>query len=177
MGDDRPRVGISACLLGERVRYDGRLKASREIQDLLGLHVHFVPVCPEVGCGLSVPREPINLQGDPRAPQVITATSRLDLTARLEEWSRQRIQELAQKDLHGFILKCRSPSCGVKGVMLHDGEGGCRPEGQGVFARLLMERLPHLLVREDEQLQTAAHIEAYLCRLKEQLKPHHLEGK
>ncbi|MFH0788375.1 MAG: DUF523 domain-containing protein, partial [Pseudomonadota bacterium] len=105
-------LGISACLLGEKVRYDGGHKADRFIIETLGNHVDFVPVCPEVECGLGIPREAMRLMGDPENPRLITIYSRVDYTERMKEWTRLHIAGLTQLGLGGFIFKSNSPSCG-----------------------------------------------------------------
>jgi uncharacterized protein YbbK (DUF523 family) len=99
------RLGISTCLLGERVRYDGGHKLDRFLVHALGLYMEWVPVCPEVEMGLPTPREPIHLEGDPQNPRLVSIKSREDLTERMKAWARQRVEELAQVGLHGFVFK------------------------------------------------------------------------
>jgi uncharacterized protein YbbK (DUF523 family) len=107
---DKPSLGISSCLLGSNVRYDGGHKLDRYLSDVLGRHVHWVPVCPEVECGLGVPRESMRLVGDPASPRLITTHTGTDHTQRMERWARQRSAELEREDLCGFVFKSRSPS-------------------------------------------------------------------
>jgi len=114
-------IGVSACLLGEPVRYDGGHKLDRSIADTLGMDFILVPVCPEVGCGLPVPREEMRLEGDPAAPRLMTCRTRLDLTGQMLEYCSAKIGELEKKELCGFIFKERSPSCGLTGVPLFGG--------------------------------------------------------
>ena len=99
------RLGISSCLLGEKVRWNGDHKLDRFLADTLGQYVEYVPVCPEVECGFSVPREPLRLVGDPDSPRLVTSTTKKDHTHRMTSWSRTRIAELEKEGLCGFIFK------------------------------------------------------------------------
>lgn len=107
------KIGVSSCLLGEPVRYDGGHKHDHYITDILGNCFSLVPVCPEVGCGLPVPREAMRLEGDPEAPRLLTHQSRGDLTAPMLAFCAAKVKELEQEDLCGFIFKKNSPSCGL----------------------------------------------------------------
>ena len=107
------RLGISSCLLGEKVRYDGGHKLDPFLKDTLGVYVEYVPVCPEEECGLGTPREPMKLVGDPSSPRLVTRNTGIDVTERILEWAGKRTGELENEDLSGFIFKSRSPSCGV----------------------------------------------------------------
>ncbi|MBM4032878.1 MAG: DUF523 domain-containing protein [Planctomycetes bacterium] len=146
------RLGISACLLGERVRYDGGHKLDRLIAEVFGPFVEWVPVCPEAECGLGVPREPMRLEGDPASPRLITVRTRLDHTARILAWARQRVAELERECLCGFILKSKSPSCGLRRVPVYPERGEPSMAGIGLFARTLIERLPLLPIEDDRRL-------------------------
>ena len=95
---DKIKLGISACLLGEKVRYDGGHELDRFLTGTLGKYVDFVPVCPEVECGLGVPREAMRLVGDPRDPRLVTVHSGVDHTERMLAWARRRVAELAKKN-------------------------------------------------------------------------------
>ena len=112
------RIGISACLLGDPVRYDGELKLNRFLRDELGAWVEFVKVCPEVEFGMPVPRAPIRREGDPGRPRLVKESTREDLTGEMERWTRRRAEALAEQGLSGFIFKARSPSCGLARVKL-----------------------------------------------------------
>src|SRR5205823_12948479 len=149
------RLGISACLLGQAVRYDGGHKRDPFLERTLGRFVEWVPVCPEVELGLGVPREPIRLEGDPAAPRLVAAKSRRDLTRAMTRFARARAAELARLDLVGYVFKKDSPSCGLERVRVHGG-GRPRRRGTGLFARALMERLPLLPVEEEGRLGDAA---------------------
>src|SRR5438876_5007284 len=137
------RLGISACLLGQAVRYDGGHKRDPFLAETLGRFVEWVPVCPEVELGLGVPREPIRLEGDAAAPRLVAAKSRRDLTRAMTRLARARAAELARLDLVGYVFKKDSPSWGMERVRVH-GAGRPRRRGTGLFARALMERLPLL---------------------------------
>ena len=106
----RIKLGVSPCLLGERVRYDGGHKLDLFLRDVLGRVAQYVPVCPEVECGLPVPREPMHLEGDPKSPRLIANWSRRDMTAQMLEWSKRRVRELDLENLDGFIFKSGSPA-------------------------------------------------------------------
>src|SRR5437870_10585264 len=109
------RLGISACLLGQAVRYDGGHKRDPFLAEVLGRHVEWVPVCPEVELGLGVPREPIRLEGDPARPRLVAPGSGRDLTESMARLARRRCAELSRLDLSGYVLKTGSPSCGMEG--------------------------------------------------------------
>ena len=107
------KLGISACLLGKKVRYDGGHKLDRFFRDTLGKYVEYVPVCPEVEAGFGVPRELFRLAGDPENPRLIAFKSKTDHTDRMLAWARKRVQELQKEELCGFIFKSDSPSSGM----------------------------------------------------------------
>lgn len=163
---ERVRVGISACLLGHKVRYDGGHQLDQYITRTLGRHLDFVPVCPEVECGLPVPREAMRLVGDPASPRLVTRESRIDHTARMETWAKSKVEELALEDLSGFIFKSRSPSSGMERIKVYPEAGG-QPvmKGVGVFARRFMERFPLLPVEDDGRLHDPSLRENFIERL------------
>ena len=144
-------VGVSLCLLGERVRYDGGHKLDRTITDCLGRFFRFVPVCPETGCGMPTPREAMRLEGDPDAPRLVTHRSRIDLTDQMLAWCRMKVRELEGQDLCGFILKKGSPSCGLFRVDIYGDDGEAR-NGSGLFAAAVVEHFPLLPVEEEGHL-------------------------
>jgi uncharacterized protein YbbK (DUF523 family) len=161
------RLGISACLLGEPVRYDGGHQLDRFITDTLGRYVEFVPVCPEVECGLGVPREAMRLVGDPDAPRLVTVRTKVDLTARLLTWAQKRVRELEQENLCGFIFKSKSPSSGMERVKVYPeaAQGSPVPRGVGLFARLFMEHFPLLPVEDEGRLHDPVLRENFIERL------------
>lgn len=164
---ERPiRIGVSACLLGQEVRWDGGHQRDRFVTDVLAPFVEYVPVCPEVGSGLSTPRETLRLVGDPAAPRLVFRNSGADHTSALEGFSRAETRRLAEQDLCGFILKKDSPSCGLERVRVyHAGGGSAVRKGVGLFARALLERLPHLPVEEDGRLNDPVLRENFVERV------------
>ena len=163
----RIRVGISACLLGREVRWDGGHKRDRSILAALGRRFELVPVCPEVEIGLGVPREPLRLEGKDAAPRLVSRTTRLDITRRMRAWARRRVRDPGTADLRGFVLKSRSPSCGLFRVPLHRAGRGGAPalRGRGLFAGALVERFPSLPVVEELQLHDRAAREDFVRRV------------
>ena len=146
------RIGISSCLLGQKVRYNGGHQHDRLITDVLGQYLAFVPVCPEVECGLGVPRETMHLAGYPGNPRLVTSKTRVDHTARMKKWAAARVQELEKLNLHGFIFKSKSPSSGMERIKVFGDDGKVRNNGVGIFARTFMEHFPLLPVEEDGRL-------------------------
>jgi uncharacterized protein YbgA (DUF1722 family)/uncharacterized protein YbbK (DUF523 family) len=161
----RIRVGISQCLLGEEVRYDGGHKLDRFLRDTLGRYVEFVPVCPEVECGMTVPREALRLVGDAQEPRLMTTKSRQDHTDMLLRWAKGRLEDLAKEDLCGFVLKKRSPSCGMQKVKVYDHEGMPRWRGVGLFARAFMEKFPLIPVEDEGRLHDPGLRENFIERI------------
>ena len=159
------RLGISECLLGHNVRYDGGHKRDRYLTDTLGKFVEFVPVCPEVEAGLGVPREAMQLCGDPDHPCLMTVETEMDLTERMQEWARRRVNELDKEDLRGFVFKSNSPSCGVRGITVYDAQGVPSPTGGGIFARTFMERFPLIPVEEEGCLHDPHILKKFMERI------------
>lgn len=163
---DRPiRVGISSCLLGQEVRFDGGHKRDRYLTDTLGRCIEWVPVCPEFELGLGVPRQTLRLEGKGGDPRLVFRKSREDITTRMNAWSARRAAALEAEDLCGYVLKKDSPSCGMERVKVY-GEGGAgRKEGVGLFARALMKRCPLLPVEEEGRLNDAPLRENFIERV------------
>ncbi len=158
------RIGISSCLLGQRVRYDGGHKRDPMATVLLAPFVTFVPVCPEVELGLGTPREPIRLvRRDGRVRLVATRSGR-DHTQAMRRFAGARLRELERLDLSGYLLKKGSPSCGMERVLVW-GEGGRANTGRGLFALALLERMPLLPVEEEGRLHDDALRENFLERV------------
>jgi uncharacterized protein YbbK (DUF523 family) len=127
---DRPNLGISACLLGEKVRFDGGHRLDRYLRDVLGEFVNWIPVCPEVECGLTVPRGIMRLTQGQDSPRLVTLSSGFDQTERMLNWTKKRLNNLEKQNLGGFIFKARSPSCGMRNVKVHDSLGVPRKIGR-----------------------------------------------
>jgi uncharacterized protein YbgA (DUF1722 family)/uncharacterized protein YbbK (DUF523 family) len=147
------------------VRYDGGHKLDRYLHEVLGRFVRWVPVCPEVECGLGVPREPMRLVGDSSAPRLLTVRSGVDLTARMEAWARTRAAELEAEDLRGFVFKSGSPSSGLRSVKVYDEKGNPSRRGVGIFARAFTERFPLVPVEDEGRLNDAGIRENFLERV------------
>jgi uncharacterized protein YbgA (DUF1722 family)/uncharacterized protein YbbK (DUF523 family) len=160
------RVGISSCLLGNSVRFDGGHKLDHYLRDTLGAFVTWVPVCPEVEYGLPVPREPLRLVGDPADPRLVTSRSGVDHTDGMKDWAKRRLDELEAEDLCGFVFKSRSPSSGMRQIKVYPAAGGApAATGVGVFARAFIERFPLLPVEDDGRLNDPALRECFIERL------------
>ncbi len=149
---DKIKIGVSACLLGHKVRFDGGHKHDRFITDTLGQYVEFCPVCPEVESGFPVPRESLRLVGDPEKPRLMTTKTNIDHTDRMLSWARQRVRELENENLCGFIFKSKSPSSGMERVKVYSEKGMPAQNGVGIFARAFMEHFPLIPVEEEGRL-------------------------
>ncbi|HEY5653796.1 MAG TPA: DUF523 and DUF1722 domain-containing protein [Pontiella sp.] len=151
---EKIRLGVSACLMGEPVRYDGQAKHDRYLTDTLAQWVEFVPVCPEFELGLGVPREVMHLEGNVDAPRLITTKTRRDLTDSMQTWCDKRMQELEKENLCGFIFKSKSPSSGMERVKVfpEGGKGMPVKKGSGLFAAAFMKNFPLLPVEEEGRL-------------------------
>jgi uncharacterized protein YbgA (DUF1722 family)/uncharacterized protein YbbK (DUF523 family) len=159
------RVGISSCLLGNEVRYDGGHKRDRYLTDTLGQFFEWVPVCPEVEMGLGTPRETLRLVGQADAPRLVFAKTAEDITAGMQAWSQSRMDKLERLDLSGYILKSDSPSCGMERVRVYGPNGQPNRTGTGIFARALMQRLPLLPVEEEGRLHDLGLRENFVERV------------
>jgi uncharacterized protein YbgA (DUF1722 family)/uncharacterized protein YbbK (DUF523 family) len=158
-------IGISACLLGEKVRYDGGHKADHFIINTLGNYVDYIPVCPEVECGLGVPREAMRLIGNRENPRLITIHTRVDHTERMIQWARGRVRELKTLGLCGFIFKSDSPSSGMERVKIYNEQGIPAKNGVGLFAREFMAHFPLLPVEEEGRLHDPGLRENFIERI------------
>ncbi len=159
------KLGVSTCLLGRNVRYDGGHQLDRWIRDVLGRFVTFVPVCPEVEAGLPVPREAMRLNGDPAWPRLVGSRTGRDYTQILQDFCVRRIPELEQENLCGFIFKAKSPSSGMERVKVYDDRGMPTQTGVGVFAREFMKRLPLLPCEDDGRLNDPGLRENFIERV------------
>jgi FdhD protein len=160
----RVRIGISSCLLGDEVRFDGGHKRDASLLEALDPYVDWVPVCPEVELGLGVPREPVRLVSAPGGPRMIAVHTAVDHTGPMQEYARRRVNELARANLSGYVLKAKSPSCGLYGVSVYDEAGTASATGTGLFAAALRRRLPDLPVEDEIRLADASVRDAFLAR-------------
>jgi uncharacterized protein YbgA (DUF1722 family)/uncharacterized protein YbbK (DUF523 family) len=146
------RIGISSCLLGREVRFDGGHKRDAFLTETLGRFVEWVPVCPEVELGLGVPRPSLRLEREGDELRLVEKGTGRDRTAAMRRFAARRSRELGGQDLCGYVLKSRSPSCGMERVRTHAAGGGPAPGGRGIFASVLLEAFPELPVEEEGRL-------------------------
>ena len=159
------RIGISACLLGEEVRFDGGHKLDTFLTDILGPLVHWVPVCPEVEVGMGTPREPVRLHRSGEEVRMSTVRTGHDYTEAMNRWADMRVRQLAREDLCGYVLKSDSPSCGMEHVTVYDEAGAPERTGRGLFAQILMKHMPWLPVEEEGRLRDRQLREHFLERV------------
>lgn len=152
-------IGISACLLGQAVRYDGAHKRCDLLLSRAGPEINWVAVCPEVEAGLGVPRPPIELIRRDRVVRLVTVADGRDITVTMQRWLSRRLDQLAAAGLSGFVFKARSPSCGLSLAGEVD---------RGMFAGALIERLGDIPVIEEAQLVDAAACDAFLRRVRQE---------
>jgi uncharacterized protein YbgA (DUF1722 family)/uncharacterized protein YbbK (DUF523 family) len=149
---DKIKIGVSACLMGENVRWNGGHKWDHFLTDTLGQYVDYVPVCPEVECGLGIPRETLRLVGDIETPRLVTSRTNIDHTDRMQNWAVGRLKQLESEDLCGFIFKSDSPSSGMMRVKVYNTKGMPEKKGIGIFARAFMKKFPAIPVEEEGRL-------------------------
>ena len=162
---EKIKLGISACLLGQSVRYNGGHQLDHFLKDTLGKYVDYVPVCPEVECGFGVPREAFRLIGEPDHPRLITINTKQDFTERMEAWARKRVGEIEREGLCGFIFKGGSPSSGMERVKVYNDKGMSAKIGVGIFAHIFMEHFPLIPVEEDGRLHDPVIRENFIERI------------
>ena len=161
----RPRIGVSSCLLGHRVRYDGGHKHHRTVTETLSRFFDIVAVCPEMEVGMGVPREPVDLVGDPAAPRMLGQRSARDWTAIMRRYGRRRAAEIERLGVSGFVLKEGSPSCGPDQVPVHTESREGHSPGSGLFARALADAVPLLPVEVEDGLDHAPPCENFVERV------------
>jgi uncharacterized protein YbgA (DUF1722 family)/uncharacterized protein YbbK (DUF523 family) len=159
------RLGISSCLLGEKVRYDGGHKLDRYIKETLGRYVEWLPICPEVEYGLPVPREAMRLVIAEGGPRLVTIRTGIDHTEGMSKWAEKRLDELEKEGLCGFIFKSRSPSSGLRGVKVYNPSGVPVHTGAGLFARAFIRRFPLMPAEDDGRLHDPSIRENFIERI------------
>jgi uncharacterized protein YbgA (DUF1722 family)/uncharacterized protein YbbK (DUF523 family) len=159
------RVGISSCLLGATVRFDGGHKRDAFLTETLGQFVEWVAVCPEAECGLGTPREPMHLLRAGGSLRLVTASSGKDLTRQLDRFSVTRVAQLVGERLSGYVLKNHSPSCGMERVKVYTAKGAATKTGRGVFAARLIEQMPQLPIEEEGRLSDPLLRENFVERI------------
>jgi uncharacterized protein YbgA (DUF1722 family)/uncharacterized protein YbbK (DUF523 family) len=163
---ERPiRIGVSACLLGAEVRYDGGHKRDPFLVDVLGRHVEWLPVCPEAEAGFGTPRPAMRLVEQGGRLRLLTVREGEDVTGQLERQARKRIASLDDSDLCGWVLKKDSPSCGMERVKVYSEHGMPARSGRGLFAARLMERFPELPIEEEGRLSDPRLRENFIERV------------
>ena len=165
MHDARIRLGISACLLGQPVRFDGGHKRDPFLVESLGAFVEWVSVCPEVESGMGAPRESMRLVRVAREIRLVTNTAAEDKTDIVHRYARRRVDELADERLCGFVLKKDSPTCGLERVKVYDGSGVPTRSGRGLFADALATRFPLLPLEEEGRLNDPRLRENFVERI------------
>ncbi len=159
------KVGISSCLLGEPVRYNGGHRRDHFLYEVLGRFFDYVPVCPEVECGLSAPRESMQLRGSAEEPRLVTLKTGVDRTEQMKIWAVRRMEQLRSEGLCAYIFKYDSPSCGLFRVKLY-GEKGCQGRmTAGLWARAFTEAFPGLPVEEEGRLHNPDIRENFIERV------------
>lgn len=160
------KIGISTCLTGEKVRYDGQAQRDSFLMDKLGNFVEYSPVCPESECGLSTPREAMRLVGDAEEPQLITVKTKQNITPQMNRWIAPKLKALAKEELCGFIFKSKSPSSGLYRVKVYQ-ESGPAPakQGTGIFAAAFTKRFPDTPVEEEGRLNDPALRECFIDKV------------
>ena len=146
------KIGISSCLLGNLVRYDGGHSHDRFLSQTLGIFTEYVPVCPEVECGMPIPRDSLRLVGDPENPRLVTRKTGEDHTRQMLTWIDTKLPALEKENLCGFIFKSKSPSSGLYRIKVYGDDGKMRENGVGLFARAFTERFPRIPVEEAGRL-------------------------
>jgi len=159
------KVGVSACLLGQKVRYDGGHKRDRYVTDVLSDYFKFVAVCPEVELGMGAPREAVRLEGEVDKPRMVGTKTGADWTGRMNAFVRKRLEELAPVNLSGYILKKGSPSCGMERVKVYGSKGVPARTGRGLFGGALVKRFPLLPVEEEGRLNDPRLRENFIARV------------
>lgn len=157
-------IGVSSCLLGNRVRYDGGHKRDSYIADTLNRHFRLVAVCPEVECGMPTPREPMRLEGDPAAPRLMTIETRIDMTGQMLAFCREKVRQLEREGVCGFILKKNSPSCGLHCVQIYE-NGIPAATGSGLFAAAVAANFRMLPMVEEDSVCDPAAREDFIQRV------------
>ncbi len=163
--ESKIKVGVSSCLLGENVRWDGGHKQDRAVKEILGRVFEWVPTCPEVEIGMGIPREAVQLTGHPKTPRMIGNTTGTDWTTRMNGYSKKRSAELAKMNLCGYIFKNRSPSCGIARIPVTGKSGKIQRNGRGLFAESFMRQCALVPAEGEDRLHDARIRENFITRV------------
>ena len=161
----RPKLGISACLLGQKVRFDGGHKREQFLTEFFGKFVEWIPICPEVEVGMGVPRETVRLVGTLTNPRMVAEKSGKDWTEAMNRFAAKRVREIAEKSLSGYVFKKNSPTCGMERVRVYSNKGMPERKGRGLFAASLMNQWPLLPVEEEGRLNDLKLRENFIERV------------
>ncbi len=162
--EKRILIGISSCLLGEKVRFDGGHKRDNYICDMLADYVEFLPICPEADIGMGIPRPPIRLVGNPQSPQLVEVKNpQKDYTQPMLAYANQAMERLGS--ISGYILKSKSPTCGWTRVKVYQGKDQPTHTGTGLFAQVLEQHYPDLPIEEEGRLNDPRLRENFIERL------------
>jgi len=162
---EKIKIGISSCLLGNNVRYDGGHKWDRYVTETLEEYFEWVPVCPEVEYGLPIPREAMHLVGEPATPRLVTVRTGIDHTSGMLKWSDKKLKDIENEELCGFIFKSRSPSSGISGVKVYTPSGMPSRRGTGIFGGAFMRHFPIIPVIDDGRLHDPQLRENFIERI------------
>jgi uncharacterized protein YbbK (DUF523 family) len=159
------KLGISSCLLGNCVRYDGGHKYDSELPGALVQEFEQVPICPEAECGMTIPREPLCLEGTPENPRIVTVRTHVDHSVRMRAWATERIAEIEREKVCGYIFKSKSPSCGLRDVKII-GSSGVAGAGAGFFAAMFIRHFPMMPVEEENRLHDPTVMNDFISRVR-----------
>ncbi|MCG8685636.1 MAG: DUF523 and DUF1722 domain-containing protein [Desulfobacterales bacterium] len=162
---EKIKIGVSTCLLGKKVRYDGNHSHDRYITQTLGLFAQWVQVCPEVECGMPTPREAVRLVGDPACPRLVTQKTNQDMTKMMKDWIPGKLKALEKENLCGFIFRSKSPSSGLYRIRVYGDDGKVRKTGTGMFARAFTRHFPRIPVEEAGRLHDPKLREHFIERI------------
>lgn len=162
---DTIKIGVSACVAGERVRHDRSHRRSAYLTETLARHVEFVPICPEIACGMGIPREPLRQVDCAGEIRLIGYESGLDLTDKMTRWADRVLEGLDKEGVCGFVLRVHSSSCAERKAKIYSTKGLPPRLGPGFFTRMLQARYPLLPVVSSEGLQNAELRENFVRRV------------
>jgi len=162
---EKIKIGISSCLLGKNVRYDGCHQHDPYITDILGRYFEWAPVCPEVECGLGIPREAMHLVGNPANPRLVTISTGIDHTDVIMKWAEKKLRELEKEDLCGFIFKSKSPSSAIRDVDIYSPSGIPLHKGVGIFGGSFIKRFPLIPAIDDDRLHNPILSEIFIKKV------------
>lgn len=163
--ESKPKLGISACLLGQKVSFDGGHKREQFLTELFGKFVEWIPICPEIEVGMGVPRETVRLVGTLTNPSMIAEKSRKDWTEAMHSFAAKRLRDIAEQNLSGYVFEKDSPSCGMERVRVYNSKGMAERQGRGLFAAALMSQWPLLPVEEEGRLNDLKLRENFIERV------------